>query len=110
MNCIIPQERDRVQGSGLLEEVQWASDPSARWRFGPIHHEARAAGSADQPDSISHVGNIGSWRDVRTIEAPPAPRANRVRPAGKGGVDAFDFMGFELFGHMERNFSSLFSS
>ena len=76
-----------------------ASDASARRRFGPIHHQARPASSADQPDSISHVRDIVPWRDVGTIETPLASRANRVGPAGESGADAFDFIGLEPFGH-----------
>ena len=34
------------------------------------------------------------------IEEPSAPRAGQVGPAGESGTDAFDFMGFERFGHM----------
>ena len=71
-----------------------------REAFRPIHHEAHPTSCADQPDSISHVRDIVPWRDVGTIEAPPASRANRVGPADESGADAFDFIGFELFGHV----------
>ena len=73
------------------------------WRLGPIHHQARAASSADQPDSISHVRNIVAWRDVGTIEAAPASGTIRSASVGDSGADAVDFMRFELFGHMNGN-------
>ena len=79
-----------------------ASEASARWRFRPIYHEADPASSADQPDSISHVRHVVPWRDLGTIETPLASRADRVGPAGESGADAFDFIGFEPFGHGNR--------
>ena len=37
------------------------------------------------------------------VEEPSAPRARQLGPAGESGADAFDFMGFERFGHKNGN-------
>lgn len=103
---IIPKEPSHVQTmcsqSGRQAGAR-VTDGSAGRSFGTIQDQPGPASSADQPDSISHVGDVVSRRYVGLVEVPSAPRANRLGPTGESRPDVFDFMGFELFCHGNEN-------